>query len=154
MAWRRPGDKPLSEPMLVNSLTHICVTRPQWIKIWNLDTTLCCCNRIKHIWTGVYMSCYVFEQIFALLRTMQVPTILLCLALRYCGLENWFLRIRVSHLPTIIKVVPVTNCEISWLRVNQSWRIWVNWTTLNHQNTSLYLCEYFLGYTAYVWDSM
>ena len=32
MAWRRPGDKPLSEPMLVSSLTHICVTRPQWVK--------------------------------------------------------------------------------------------------------------------------
>ena len=32
MAWRRPGDKPLSEPTKVNSLTHICVTRPQWGK--------------------------------------------------------------------------------------------------------------------------
>ena len=32
MAWRRPGDKPLSEPMLANFLTHICVTRPQWVK--------------------------------------------------------------------------------------------------------------------------
>ena len=32
MVWRRPGDKPLSEPMLVKSLTHICVTRPQWVK--------------------------------------------------------------------------------------------------------------------------
>ena len=31
MAWRRPGDKPLSEPMMGNSLTHICVTRPQWV---------------------------------------------------------------------------------------------------------------------------
>ena len=30
MAWRRPGDKPLSEPMMVSLLTHICVTRPQW----------------------------------------------------------------------------------------------------------------------------
>ena len=29
MAWRRPGDKPLSEPVLVSLLTHICVTRPQ-----------------------------------------------------------------------------------------------------------------------------
>ena len=29
MAWRRPGDKPLSETMLVSLLTHICVTRPQ-----------------------------------------------------------------------------------------------------------------------------
>ena len=29
MAWRRPGDKPLSEPMMVRLLMHICVTRPQ-----------------------------------------------------------------------------------------------------------------------------
>ena len=28
MAWRRPGDKPLSEPMMVNLPTHIYVTRP------------------------------------------------------------------------------------------------------------------------------
>ena len=32
MAWRRPGDKPLSEPMMVSLLTYICVTRPQWVK--------------------------------------------------------------------------------------------------------------------------
>ena len=32
MAWRRPGDKPLSEPMMVSLPTHICVTRPQWVK--------------------------------------------------------------------------------------------------------------------------
>ena len=32
MAWRRPGDTPLSEPMMVRLLTHICVTRPQCVK--------------------------------------------------------------------------------------------------------------------------
>ena len=32
MAWCRPGDKPLSEPMMVRLPTHICVTRPQWVK--------------------------------------------------------------------------------------------------------------------------
>ena len=32
MAWRWPGDKPLSEPMMVSLPTHICVTRPQWVK--------------------------------------------------------------------------------------------------------------------------
>ena len=32
MAWCRPGDKPLSEPMMVSLLTHKCVTRPQWVK--------------------------------------------------------------------------------------------------------------------------
>ena len=28
-AWCRPGNKPLSEPMLASLLTHICVTGPQ-----------------------------------------------------------------------------------------------------------------------------
>ena len=33
MAWRRPGDKPLSEPMTISLLMHICVTRPQWVNM-------------------------------------------------------------------------------------------------------------------------
>ena len=33
MAWHRPGDKLLSAPMMVRLPTHICVTRPQWVKI-------------------------------------------------------------------------------------------------------------------------
>ena len=46
MAWRRPGDKPLSERMMVNLLTHICVTQPRWVKhvsyviICNIDNPL------------------------------------------------------------------------------------------------------------------
>ena len=32
MNRRRPGDKPLSEPDRVSLVTHICVTRPQWVK--------------------------------------------------------------------------------------------------------------------------
>ena len=31
MAWCRPGDKPLSESMMVRLPTYICVTRPQWV---------------------------------------------------------------------------------------------------------------------------
>ena len=31
MAWRCSGDKLLSESMLASLLTHICVTRPQWV---------------------------------------------------------------------------------------------------------------------------
>ena len=33
MAWRRQGDKPLSDPMMGRLPTHICVTRPQCVKI-------------------------------------------------------------------------------------------------------------------------
>ena len=32
MAWRRQGDKLLSERMMVSLLMHICCTRPQWLK--------------------------------------------------------------------------------------------------------------------------
>ena len=57
MAWRRPGDKPLSEPMLVSSLTHICVTRPQWVKaekwppltFWN-----------ENLWISIKISLSLF----------------------------------------------------------------------------------------------
>ena len=52
-AWHRPGDQPLSEPMLVISLNHICVTRPQWVKLcWSLglpryDTVECRYNALQ-----------------------------------------------------------------------------------------------------------
>ena len=36
MAWRRSGEKPLSEPMMVSLLTHICVTRPQWVNLFHI----------------------------------------------------------------------------------------------------------------------
>ena len=36
MAWHRSGNKPLSEPMMISLLMHICVTRPQWVKAWQL----------------------------------------------------------------------------------------------------------------------
>ena len=37
--WRRPGDKPLSEPIMVILLTHISVARPHWVLIttWLTD---------------------------------------------------------------------------------------------------------------------
>ena len=38
MAWRRPGDKRLSEPMMARLPTHICVTRAQWVKAESVMT--------------------------------------------------------------------------------------------------------------------
>ena len=63
MAWHRPGDKPLSEPMVVRLPTHICVTRPQWVKI-SLDSyTLTILTRrpyynISSTVTNTTWSCY------------------------------------------------------------------------------------------------
>ena len=41
MAWSRPGDKPLSEPMMGSLTTHICVTRPQWVNKGMFCCILC-----------------------------------------------------------------------------------------------------------------
>ena len=33
MAWHQSGDNPLSEAMMLCLLTHMCVTRPQWVEV-------------------------------------------------------------------------------------------------------------------------
>ena len=46
MAWRRLGDKPLSEPMMVRLLTHICVTRSECLII---HIPVCCARQQMHL---------------------------------------------------------------------------------------------------------
>ena len=46
MAWRRSGDKPLSEPMMVSLLTHVCVTWPQWVNRQGIRFLLKCVTYI------------------------------------------------------------------------------------------------------------
>ena len=41
MAWRRPGDKPLSEPMMVSLLTHICSLGLNELTHWSRVTDIC-----------------------------------------------------------------------------------------------------------------
>ena len=43
MAWRWPGDKPLSELMMVRLPTHICITQAQWVYG-------CMCHTIGLMW--------------------------------------------------------------------------------------------------------
>ena len=50
MAWHRSGDKPLSETMLAGLLTHICVTRPQWV------------NRFSSNFSGCQLFCITFME--------------------------------------------------------------------------------------------
>ena len=40
MALQRSGDNPLSEPTSVSILTHICITRPQWVNEANEQVSL------------------------------------------------------------------------------------------------------------------
>ena len=53
MAWRRSGDKPLSEPMIVSLLKHICVVRPGWVKIDMRES--CWCNATGPSFNAMYI---------------------------------------------------------------------------------------------------
>ena len=52
MAWRWPGNKPLCEPMMIILLTHICVTRSQWV------------NTLKSKQSGCYFADNILKCIF------------------------------------------------------------------------------------------
>ena len=57
MAWRLPGDKPLSEPMLVCLPRHICITQPQWVKDVN---KLLLCKFLEGISLELFLTCMNF----------------------------------------------------------------------------------------------
>ena len=52
MAWRHPGDKPLSEPMMDSLPTHICIILPQWV------------NTLKPEHNGSQHADHIFRCIF------------------------------------------------------------------------------------------
>ena len=57
--WRRPGDKPLSESMMVRLLTHICVTQPQWGKVMHTARHYGLWWKVLYLWiypTAVFHS--------------------------------------------------------------------------------------------------
>ena len=60
MAWRRPGDKPLSERVIVSLLTHICVTRPQWVDTdMTVSSLISQKIRICAHWTNILQNSWV-----------------------------------------------------------------------------------------------
>ena len=61
MAWRRPGDKTLSETIMVSLLTHICATRTQLVKCSRFilldtnDVVICICP-LQNIFPTIYVK--------------------------------------------------------------------------------------------------
>ena len=73
MAWHRPGNKPLSEPMMVSLLTHICLTRPQWVNktSYKISSVSSCTDLswfskcLAKLWYQAnYKLIYVFYEIY------------------------------------------------------------------------------------------
>ena len=68
MDWHEPGDKPLSEPMMVSLLMHICITWPQWVKyvchMYPFRYSTVTCKHVLPLWWRVIV-CYRFKVLSA-----------------------------------------------------------------------------------------
>ena len=70
IAWRRPGDNPLSEPMMVSLLTHICITRPQWV---NLPKSQKSCKwSLLQTWINSLIPAWLFWRTLAVLYRYRI----------------------------------------------------------------------------------
>ena len=92
MAWCRPGDKPLSEPMLVGLPTHICVTRPQWVKgnFTGMDNVKTAAVSMKQPWR-IWVN-HSHESLGADIITMTKH-----LARQNCGHISWHISMLVGN---------------------------------------------------------
>ena len=110
MAWRRPGDKPLSETIMYNILTHIYVARPQWVKMqtlcfipkWLIIMITLPCNYMKDylyqrwfqqryitqifIQSSTINGCYPFLQNNCIIYKMLLNESQFIWLMGYCGL--------------------------------------------------------------------
>ena len=85
MAWHRPGEKPLYEPMMVNLLTHICVTRPHWVN----DPS----RSYVYLYHGLSNMFYE-TKLETFYRILSSRTLM-------CDLTSITRRTRISCLPTV-----------------------------------------------------
>ena len=110
MAWRRSGDKPLFEPMMISLLTHICVTRPQW---WPF------CSGVK-VWTEDEMTFYdfVFTVFFWFLSIQS------CIWDDYCAF-NMVLHISMVWCKTAVTPLLMhwSYCSLALSLRYKKWRI-------------------------------
>ena len=117
MAWRRPGNKPLSEPMMVRSLTHIRVTRPQWVN--DVEMTQCypfrrwivtaySNNNSEKKISKIFIDAYFekFQLTFAHYHAENENPSIICIKIQHRGLTG-------PPLPT----------EISWISIG--FRMWI-----------------------------
>ena len=106
MAWRRPGNKPLLEPMVVSLLKHICITRPQWVN----DAYMC-------QWTGSplaqVMAYRLIKLWWNLNQNMQTFTEDTAFENIICKMSAILFRVNIS----ITRLI----------RVNSSWTNFVKW---------------------------
>ena len=103
MAWRRPGDKPLSEPMMVTLPMHICVARPQWVKLISRENWF--------VYT-IYFSCQLVLKI--------------CAVILSCSVQNFITNLRLSNKISANEI----SRDLSWRCVSD---MYISHNTIAHR---------------------
>ena len=67
MAWCKPGDKPLSEPMMVRLPMHICITWPQWVNLTHWTQAI---QSYLHWGTQFFLSLPIALKIWGILAAL------------------------------------------------------------------------------------
>ena len=93
MAWRPPGDKPLSEPMMIRLPTQICVTRPQCI------TSITVTSHKSHGVSNHRQLDCLFHTVFRL--TTQKTSELYITDLLWGGIHQWLSTQRASNRESV-----------------------------------------------------
>ena len=79
MSWRRPGDKPLSEPMMFFLLTHIWVTRPQWVKSTSgCHGTYICASDLSPHWPRLTLRFVDYSALSYFLNQLRIIVSSIC----------------------------------------------------------------------------
>ena len=76
IAWWRPGDKSLSEPIMVGLLTYICGTQPQWINLELQENCISTCANfmgyIVHMRKYLILSSSMCQQVERWLKSQTL----------------------------------------------------------------------------------
>ena len=114
MAWRWSGDKPLSEPMVVSLLTHICVIRPQWVKL-----------------PLIFLTMKVIFLIYCLLYELP-HGFLFCQTLQTWRCETSFRYLWLWELTNFGLVMPMVLHDQHWFRYwLVLWHHAITWTSID-----------------------
>ena len=108
MAWSHTGDKPLSEAMMIISPTHICVTRPQWVKSmprqFQLERRRCIKQNInvkKHFFSSKCVWIWFLPWAVLVFRDTDEAVIIICTELcseRITRIQiHWELELNILH---------------------------------------------------------
>ena len=102
MVWRRPGAKPFSEPMMVSLLTHICVSRPQWVHSLRPSDAIWCLGTWGH-----FKNTYELLNVRSLkISTLYKTCIFKCMGKIFCmEFQRYPLKFHTKYLTHTLKDV-------------------------------------------------